>query len=183
MNSNPHIGIIESWWNIVAACRLLSLTKHQHAFAWYQIYERPQLTPCMNGPISKTFDKSVLPGRWPEAEFSSLQFTVTSTALPCDFYFFKHTQPLTVSTVQLLYTIKEKGGKPNRKPYRNLKSENSQDYAQEPQQNCTFMNSARVQTLHAMPDLSDDGCLSTEQMLQYIPATRIDSSSQLKSSR
>jgi hypothetical protein len=51
----------------------------------------------------------------------------------------------------LLYTIKEKG-KPDRKPhpfpyglrnsYRNLKSENSQDYAQEPQRNWTFMNSA-----------------------------------------
>jgi hypothetical protein len=27
-------------------------------------------------------------------------------------------------------------------PYRNLKSENSQDYAQKPQQNCTIMNSA-----------------------------------------
>jgi hypothetical protein len=46
-------------------------------------------------------------------------------------------QPLTVSTVQLLYTVKEKGGKPDRKPhllpyglrnpYRNLKSENSQE--------------------------------------------------------
>jgi hypothetical protein len=42
-------------------------------------------------------------------------------------------------TVQLLYTVKEKGGKPDRKPYplpnglknpyRNLKSENSQDNA------------------------------------------------------
>ncbi len=42
-------------------------------------------------------------------------------------------QPLTVSTVQLLYTVKEKGEKPYRKPnplpyglrnpYRNLKSE------------------------------------------------------------
>ncbi len=29
-----------------------------------------------------------------------------------------------------------------RNPYRNLKSENSQDYAQKPQQNCMFMNSA-----------------------------------------
>jgi hypothetical protein len=29
-----------------------------------------------------------------------------------------------------------------RNPYRNLKSENSQDYAQKPQRNCTFMNSA-----------------------------------------
>jgi len=46
-------------------------------------------------------------------------------------------QPLIVSTVQLLYTVKEKGGKPDRKPYplpygfknpyRNLKSENSQE--------------------------------------------------------
>jgi hypothetical protein len=55
----------------------------------------------------------------------------------------------TVSRVQLLCTIKEKGGildrKPSlwlRNPYRNLKSENSQDYAQKPQRNCTFMNSA-----------------------------------------
>jgi hypothetical protein len=68
------------------------------------------------------------------------------------FYFFKLTQPLTVSRVQFLYIVKEKGGKPDRKPYplpyglrnpyRNLKSENSQDYAQKPQRNCTFMNSA-----------------------------------------
>jgi hypothetical protein len=28
----------------------------------------------------------------------------------------------------------------------NLKSENSQDYAQKPQQNCTFMNSAPEHT-------------------------------------
>jgi hypothetical protein len=54
------------------------------------------------------------------------------------------------STVQLV--VKEAGGKPDRKqyplpfslrnPYGNLKSENSQDYAQKPQRNCTFMNSA-----------------------------------------
>jgi hypothetical protein len=52
----------------------------------------------------------------------------------------------------LLYTVKEKGGKPDRKPYpltnglrnpyRNLKSEKTQDYAQKPQRNCTFKNSA-----------------------------------------
>jgi hypothetical protein len=65
---------------------------------------------------------------WPEAEsldeiqtkvlrVFSLLLTVTSTALPRDLYFFKLTQPLTVSTVQLLYTVKEKGGKPYRKPY------------------------------------------------------------------
>ncbi len=53
-----------------------------------------------------------------------------------------------------LCTVQEKGGKPDRKPYplsfglrkpyRNQKSENSQDYAQKPQRNCTFMNSASV---------------------------------------
>jgi hypothetical protein len=57
----------------------------------------------------------------------------------------------------LLYTVKEKGGKPDRKthplpygfrnPSRNLKSENSQDYAQKPQRYCTFMNSALKNTL------------------------------------
>ncbi len=62
---------------------------------------------------------------------------------------------LHISAVQLLYTVKEKGEKPDRKPYplpnglrnpyRNLKSENSEDYAQKPQQNCTLMNSASVQ--------------------------------------
>jgi hypothetical protein len=63
---------------------------------------------------------------------------------------FKPTQPFTVSTVQFLYTVMER--KPDRKPYplpdglknpyRNFKSENSQDYAQKPQRNFTFMNSA-----------------------------------------
>jgi hypothetical protein len=50
-----------------------------------------------------------------------------------------------------LFTVKEKGGKPHRKPYplpydlgnlKNLKSEKSQDYAQKPQRNYTFMNSS-----------------------------------------
>jgi hypothetical protein len=57
-------------------------------------------------------------------------------------YFFKLTQPLTYfySKVAVHCTVKEKGGKPDRKPYallyglrnpyRNLKSENSQDFAQ-----------------------------------------------------
>ncbi len=57
---------------------------------------------------------------------------------------------------QLVYTVKENGGKADREPhplppslrnpYRNLKSENSQDYAQKPQRNCTFMNLASRQT-------------------------------------
>jgi hypothetical protein len=55
----------------------------------------------------------------------------------------------------LEYTVKEKGGKPDRKscplpyglrnPYRSLKSENSQDYAQKPQRNCMFTNSSSEQ--------------------------------------
>jgi hypothetical protein len=59
-----------------------------------------------------------------------LVFTVTCTALTWNFHFFKLTQPLTVS-------VKEKGEKPDRKPYplsyglRNpYRSEKSQDYAQ-----------------------------------------------------
>ncbi len=57
--------------------------------------------------------------------------------------------------------------------YGNLKSENSQDYAQKPQRNCTFMNLASVQPergkghpkalLRSMPsmrDFSDEGPLS-----------------------
>ena len=51
------------------------------------------------------------------SEFSSLLFKVTSTALPWDSYFFKLTQPLTVSRVHLLYTVKEKVGKPDRKQH------------------------------------------------------------------
>ncbi len=67
-------------------------------------------------------------------------------------YRFDLTPPLSVSRGQLLYTVNEKGGKPDKKtiplpyglinPYRNLMSENSQDYAQIPQRNCTFMSSA-----------------------------------------
>ncbi len=55
---------------------------------------------------------------------------------------------------QLLYFVKEKGGKPDgklyplpygiRHSYRYLNFENSQDYVQKPQRNCTFMNSASV---------------------------------------
>ncbi len=55
--------------------------------------------------------------RQKSSEFSSLKFTATSTALPWDFYFFKLTQPLTIFTIQLLYTVQEKGGKPDRKLY------------------------------------------------------------------
>ncbi len=55
-----------------------------------------------------TTKDNVRPNSWTQSrhksqEFSPLLFTVPSTALPCDFYYLKLTQPLTVSTVQLLY--------------------------------------------------------------------------------
>ncbi len=69
----------------------------------------------------------------------SLRFTFLQTH--ATFYVFLQTYA-TSYVFQLLYTVKEKGGKPDRKPYplsygfrnpyRNLKSENSQDYAQKP---------------------------------------------------
>jgi len=72
----------------------------------------------------------------------------------------------------LLYTVKEKGGKPDRKPhplpyglrnpYRNLKSENSQDYAQKPQRNCKFMNSASGNLGRGPEYLLSDGPVDLE---------------------
>jgi hypothetical protein len=72
--------------------------------------------------------------------FSSLLFTVISTALAWDFYFFKLMQPLTYFfklAQPLRVSVKEKGGKPYRtphplpyglrNPYRNLLYENSQE--------------------------------------------------------
>jgi hypothetical protein len=59
-------------------------------------------------------------GRNPDKSLNSFLLAIhsqVSTALPWDFYFFKLTQPLTVSTVKFLYTVKEKEGTPDRKPY------------------------------------------------------------------
>jgi hypothetical protein len=67
---------------------------------------------------------------YPEAEFlDEIQTKVLKVFLPAIhshpysfalrflWYFFKLTQPLAVSIVQLLYTVKEKGEKPDRKPH------------------------------------------------------------------
>ncbi len=72
-----------------------------------------QVIPGLSSPEAECLDEIQTKVK----EFFSLLFTVTSTALPRDFYFFKLTQPLTVYTVQLLYTVKEKGGKTDRKLY------------------------------------------------------------------
>ncbi len=62
-------------------------------------------------------------------------------------YFFKLLQPLMYFYSSV--TVHCQGERRNDRkpyplpyPYRNLKSENSQDYTQNPQRNCTFMNSA-----------------------------------------
>ncbi len=76
--------------------------------------------------------------------FPPLLFTVTSTALLWGIYFFKLTQPLTVSIVNYstAYTIKEKTTTLPyglRNPYRNLKSDNSEDYAQKSPRNFSWI--------------------------------------------
>ncbi len=112
-----------------------------------EIYVKTQLGICCGVQRPNSWTKS----KQKSQEFSSLLFKVISTALPWDFYFFKLTQPLRLSYCTV-YTVNEKRGKPNRKPYplpyglrnpyKNLKSENSLDYTQKPQRNCTFMKSA-----------------------------------------
>ncbi len=58
-------------------------------------------------------------GRNRDKSVPSLLFTVTSTALPWDFYFFKLSQPLTYffKLMQPLTISKEKRGKHDRNPY------------------------------------------------------------------
>jgi hypothetical protein len=73
-----------------------------------------QFQSCGSG-LSDLKPNSWTKSRYKSQEFSSLLLAVTSIALPSDFYFFKLTQPLTVSTVNC--TVKKKGGKPDRKPY------------------------------------------------------------------
>jgi hypothetical protein len=81
-----------------------------------------------------TYTRGRILGRNPDKSQVLRVFFLVILAL--DFYFFKLTQPLPIS-------VKEKGGKPDRKlyplpyglrnPYIYLKSENSQYYAQKPQ--------------------------------------------------
>jgi hypothetical protein len=98
---------------------------------------------------------------WPEAEFldkiPTKVFRVFLLAIHSHLYvqlsleisIFKLSQPLTVSSVQLLYNVKEKGGKPDRKPYplpyglRNLYQRTRKIMPRNLNEiNCTFMNSA-----------------------------------------
>ncbi len=90
-------------------------TKQQFNAESTQISHPPEVGEILRQPFQR-------PNSWTNIDKSlkifPMLFTVTSTAaLPWDLYVFKLTQPLTVSTVQLLYTANEKGGKPDRKPY------------------------------------------------------------------
>jgi len=86
------------------------------------------------------------------------------------FIFFKLTQPLTVSSI-IIYTVNEKGENPDikpypllfglRNPYRNLSSENSQDYAQKPQRKCMFMNSTADLSLVLLRNREGGGLVCT----------------------
>ncbi len=140
-----------------------------------------------SAPLCGTFWGHIL-GRNPDKSLKFFPPCYTPSLLQLfalSFLFFnKLTQPLTVSSVQLLYTVKEKGGKPDRKPYplfyglrnpyRNLKSEISQDYAQKSQRNCTFMNSASVEILLqcAVPTEQINAQMLLQILrLQFIPSS------------
>jgi len=59
-------------------------------------------------------------GAYAEAKFWTKQTKVSGVVLLAfhnHLYFFKLTPPLTISTLHLLYTVREKGGKPDGKPY------------------------------------------------------------------
>jgi hypothetical protein len=76
-------------------------------------------------------------------------------------FLFLQTHGTSYNFTALLYTVKEKGGKPDKKPnplpyglrnpFRNIKSENSQDFALEPQRNVHEFGSAdRVANTHVV---------------------------------
>ncbi len=95
-------------------------------------------------------------------EFFSFLFTVTCTYSFALRFIFLQTHATFYVFLQFSYWTlqRRKRGKPNRKTYllpfgfrnlyRYIKSENSQDYAQKPQRNSTFMNSTSV-PLHCKP--------------------------------
>jgi hypothetical protein len=124
--ASEHVCSIEA---CAAPCKDLSVQQHT-------VLSRRVRTVCSTAP-SATPGAEFLDGIQTKALWVFLLVIhghLYSFAI--DFYFFKFTQPLTVS-------VKEKGWKPDRKPYplpyglrnpyRNLKSENSQHYAQKSQ--------------------------------------------------
>ncbi len=108
---------------------------------------------CSSSRISRLRDRGniLLPWQCTEVEFlEEIQTKILVFLLVIhshlnsfvwDFLFFKHTPPFTVSVKEI--------SPPHglRNPYRNFKSDNSQDYAEKPSCDCKFMNSASVQCL------------------------------------
>ncbi len=98
------------WWGV------WEFTLHHwvHNSGRSKLKKYTQKEGCWRSPSNHEADQR--PNSWPKSrqkssEFFSLLFTVSSTALPCDFYCFKLTQPLLVSTVQSLYSVHWKGGR------------------------------------------------------------------------
>ncbi len=144
-----------SWWGDIC---------YRRTGVWYSV-DRPgvelatqlathiaAVQPGVSGkflpPLMEFFSFGVQrPNSWTKSRQKSfLLFTVTCLEIYISLKF-KLTQPLWVFRVRYcvtVYTVKEKGGKPDRKPhplpnglrnpYRNLNSENSQNFAQKHQQ-------------------------------------------------
>jgi hypothetical protein len=80
--------------------------------------------------ILKTWFVPTRPNSWTKSTDKSLKRFPPCYPQVTANYLFKLTQPLTVPTVQLLYSIETIPPSHGlRNPYRNLKSENSEDYA------------------------------------------------------
>ncbi len=120
---HPHQAgmIFPSWWNVRQQLAIATLLYSMVTAILGMVCIR---RGCMRLVVQY---KVWLLGRNPDKSLKSFSpcYSVTSTGLPWDFYFFKLMQPLTVS-------LNGKRGN----PYRNLKSETSRDYVQKPRLSC-----------------------------------------------
>ncbi len=149
-----------SWsWSCLGSARMCYLAEEWRSF-WLLLLGHP--------PPSGVHQSGALyVSGTPETEFLDLiqtkvlrvfhlaihsQSSLHSTALPYRFLFLQTHATSYNFYSSVIVHYKGEGGKPDRKPYplpydlrnpdRNLKCENSQAYAQKPQRNCKFMNSA-----------------------------------------
>ncbi len=133
---------------------LLLLFPTTHNLPFYS----PEQDEMKKNPNRSQSYRGRILGRNPDKSFKSLHPCYSQSCLLYSFalrFLFLQTHATSYSLYSaLLYRLKKKGGKPDKKPhplsyvlrnpYKNFKSENSQDYAQKPQRNCMFMNSASV---------------------------------------
>ncbi len=124
----------------------------QNRRSWADLFKskKGNLGPCISVWLQRVMDVGCKTGKM--AQISSPHSHYTEEALR--FLFLKiHTTSYSFYSSVTVH-CEEKGGNPDKKlyhlsyglrnPYRNIKYENSQDYAQKQQRNCTFMNSASV---------------------------------------